>query len=104
MDWFDCLSVYAHLVFLFSPFHCTVCPLDAQYLTAALVAVEDLDLRLEQSSIEAEEELFFIPTLRRLTLNLPPEGDACLARWIPNCPQLKELRVRCNSKGEEECI
>ena len=52
------------------PFHCTVCPLDAQHLTAALVVVEDLDLSLEQSSIEAVEELLFIPTLRRLQLNV----------------------------------
>ena len=47
-----------------------VCPLDAQNLTAALVAVEDLGLSLEQSSIEAVEELFFVSTLRQLSLDM----------------------------------
>ena len=56
--------------FFFCPFHCTVCPLDAQHLTAALVAVEDFYLRLGQSSIEAVEEVLFVPTLRRLKLNV----------------------------------
>ena len=56
--------------FSFCPLHCTVCPLDAQHLTAALVAVEDLDLRLEESSIEAVEELLLIPTLRQLKLDV----------------------------------
>ena len=36
----------------------------------------------------------------KLYLTLPPEGDACLARCIPNCPQLEELKVNCGSKGE----
>ena len=45
-----------------------------------------------------------VSSVNKLDLRLPPEGDACLARWIPNCPQLEELRVMCNSKGEEECI
>ena len=58
------------MVFFFCLFHCTLCPLDAQHLTAALVAVEDLDLRPEQSSTEAVEELLFLPTLRQLTLNV----------------------------------
>ena len=58
------------MFFLFCLFHCTVCPLDAQHLTAALVAVEDLDLGLEHSSTEAVEELFSIPTLRALKLNV----------------------------------
>ena len=60
---------------IFSPFHCTLCPLDAQQLTAALNVVEDLELKLEQSSIEAVEELLFIPTLRRLTLSVV--SDPC---------------------------
>ena len=47
-----------------------VCPLDAQHLTAALVAVKDLNLRLMQSSSEAAEELLFIPTLRQLKLHV----------------------------------
>ena len=65
------VSVFMYFwFFLFCPFHCTVCPLDAQHLTAALVAVEDLDLGLEQSSIEAVEELLFIPTLSQLSLNV----------------------------------
>ena len=44
-----------------------------------------------------------VSSVSTLGLTLPPEGDACLARWIPNCPQLEELRVECDSKGEEEC-
>ena len=160
----QCLSHF----WIFCPFHCISCPLDAQHLTAALVAVEDLDLKLGQSSTEAVDKILFIPTLRQLTLtvvsncacepsvhcqspscswclvhphsslgavghvvstfssqssfndfqtspcprsvssvskldlDLPPEGDAYLARWIPNCPQLEELRVNCGGKGEEE--
>ena len=58
------------MVFFFSLFHCTVCPLDVQHLTAALVAVEDLNLRLKQSSTEAVEELLFLPTLRQLNLDV----------------------------------
>ena len=57
-------------VFFFCLFHCTVCSLDAQHLTAALVAVEDLGLRLEQSSTEAVEELLFLPTLKQLMLDV----------------------------------
>ena len=38
----------------------------------------------------------------KLDLTLPPEGDAWLARSIPSCPQLEELEVKCNSKGEGE--
>ena len=70
MHWFACLSVYDLLFFSFCPLHCTVCPLDAQHLTAALVAVEDLELFLKESSIEAVEELLLIPTLRQLTLDV----------------------------------
>ena len=33
----------------------------------------------------------------KLYLTLPPEGDAWLARCIPNCPQLEELKVNCNN-------
>ena len=131
--------------------------------------MEDLGLRLEQSSTEAVEELLFLPTLRQLTLDvvsdhvsplsivspppvagvvpkwslslgcsgsvdvvsalssqrsfndlqtshcpksvssvrkldltLPPEGYTCLASCVPNCPQVDELTVKCDSKGEEE--
>ena len=70
MHWFACLSVYDLLFFSFCPIHCTVCPLDAQHLTAALVAVENLNLTLMESSIEALEELLLIPTLRELKLNV----------------------------------
>ena len=38
----------------------------------------------------------------KLYLFLPPEGDAWLSRCIPNCPQLEELEVDCNSEGEGE--
>lgn len=40
----------------------------------------------------------------KLHLTLPPEGDTYLAKWIPNCPQVEELIVKCNSKGEEELV
>ena len=55
---------------IFRPFHYTECSLDAQHLTEALAAVEDLDLSLHEPSIQAVEELFFIPNLRELTLNV----------------------------------
>ena len=55
---------------IISPFHYTECPLDAQHLTEVLVAVEDLDLSLSESSLEAVEEILFIPTLRQLTLKV----------------------------------
>ena len=55
---------------IFRPFHYTECPLDAQHLTEACVAVEDLDLSFDISSIEAVEELLSIPNLRGLTLNV----------------------------------
>ena len=70
MHWFACLSVYDPYFISFCPFYCTVCPLDAQHLTETLVAVEDLDLELKQSSFEAVEELLLIPNLRELTLNV----------------------------------
>ena len=41
-----------------------------------------------------------VSNVNKLDLTLP-EGDACLARCIPNCPQLEELEVNCHdSKGE----
>ena len=43
-----------------------------------------------------------VSSVRKLDLTLPPEGDTCLARLIPNCPQVEELTVNCNSNGEEE--
>ena len=36
----------------------------------------------------------------KLDLTLPPKGDTWLARCIPNCPQLEDLKVCCDSKGE----
>ena len=65
------VTVFVHFgCITFCPFHYTECPLDAQHLTEALVAVEYLSLSLQASSIEAVEELVFIPTLRELTLNV----------------------------------
>ena len=43
-----------------------------------------------------------VSNVSKLDLFLPPEGDACLARCIPICPQLEELKVDCNSKGERK--
>ena len=40
-----------------------------------------------------------VSNVSKLDLTLP-EGDASLARCIPNCPQLEELKVKCDSKGE----
>ena len=80
MDWFACLNVYA-----FSQSHCTVRPLDAQHLTAALIAVEELDLRLERSSNEAVEELLLIPTLKQLTLNVVSDHvspSSVVSSWL----------------------
>ena len=60
------------------------------------------------SSQESFNDLQTIPhpksvyNVSKLDLFLPPEGDALLARCIPNCPQLEELKVNCNSKGEGE--
>ena len=70
MHWLACLSVYELLVFSFCPLHWTACPLDAQHLTAALVAVEDLELEVKASSIKAAEELLLIPTLSQLALDV----------------------------------
>ena len=42
--------------------------------------------------------------VRYLDLTFPPEGDTSLARLIHNCPLVEELTVKCDSKGEEECI
>ena len=41
-----------------------------------------------------------VSNVSKLDLSLPPEGGVCLARCIPNCPQLEELEVRCDSEGE----
>ena len=41
-----------------------------------------------------------VSNVSKLNLTLPPEGDAWLARCIPNCPQLEELEVNCDSEGE----
>ena len=41
-----------------------------------------------------------VSNVSKLYLTLLPEGDAWLARCILNCPQLEELKVNCNSKGE----
>ena len=52
----------------FCKFH--LCPLDAQHFTAALVVVENLELALRISSIEAVEELLLLPNLKQLTLDV----------------------------------
>ena len=44
--------------------------LDAQKLTSALSALEQLDLRLDASSGDAVIELLFIPTLKQLKVNV----------------------------------
>ena len=41
-----------------------------------------------------------VSNVSKLDLTLPPKGNAWLARSIPNCPQLEELKVDCNSEGE----
>ena len=49
------------------------CVLDAQKLTSALCALEDLDLTLKVSSLDAAEEVLFIPTLKELNLSVVSE-------------------------------
>lgn len=44
--------------------------IDAQYFTAALVVVENLELSLRVTSIEAVEELLLLPNLKQLTLDV----------------------------------
>ena len=44
------------------------CVLDAQKLTSALCALDELRLTLDVSSLDAAEEVLFIPTLKQLTL------------------------------------
>ena len=41
-----------------------------------------------------------VSSVSKLDLSLPPEGDTCLASLIPNCPEVDELTVKCDSKGE----
>ena len=41
-----------------------------------------------------------VSNVSKLDLTLPPEGDTWIARCIPNCPQLEELEVNSDSKGE----
>ena len=41
-----------------------------------------------------------VSNVSKLYLTLPPEGDDCLARCIPNCPQLEELEVNNDSDSE----
>ena len=43
-----------------------------------------------------------VSNVSKLDLTLPPEGDTCLARCIPNCPQVEKLTVNCGSKSEGE--
>ena len=68
---------------IFRLFPYTECPLDAQHLTEAHVAVEDLDVSLAESSIEAVEELLFIPNLRGLTLNVVSDHVSPLSTASP---------------------
>ena len=46
------------------------CLLDAQKLTSALSALKELDLTLDASSGDAVVELLFIPTLKRLKVDV----------------------------------
>ena len=64
------LGVHFYICRFFNLLCCYVCLLDAQLLTATLVALEDLDLRLQHTTMEAVEELWFIPTLRQLKLKV----------------------------------
>ena len=45
-----------------------------------------------------------VSNVSKLYLSLPPEGDTCLARCIPNSPHLEELEVNCDSEGEGEFV
>ena len=52
------------------------------------------------SDLQTSPRPMSLSNVSKLDLSLPPEGDAWLARCIPNCPQLEELKVHCNSEGE----
>ena len=81
------VTVFVHFeYFCFRPFHYTVYPLDAQHLTAALVAVEDVDLSLRESSIEALEELLSIPTQRQLKLKVDVVSDHVSSLSVASLP------------------
>ena len=49
------------------------CVLDAQKLTSPLCAFHDLHLLLNVSSLDAAEEVLFIPTLKQLHLSVVSE-------------------------------
>ena len=42
--------------------------------------------------------------VRELDVTFPTEGDSSLVRLIHKCPQVEELTVKCDSKGEKECM
>ena len=78
------VTVFVHFgCVIFRPFHYIECPLDAQHLTKACVDVEDLGLLLHGSSIEAVEELLFIPNLRGLTLDVVSDHVSSLSIASP---------------------
>ena len=55
------------------------------------------------SDLQSSRRPKSVSSVRKLYLTFPPEGDTCLAKLIPNCPQVEELTVKCdNDKGEEE--
>ena len=92
--------------FCFCPFYYTVCPLDAQRLSAALVAVEDLDLSLLVSSIEAVERLLLIPTLRRLKLNVVSDmhvSPLSIVSPLPVAGVVPEWSLSCG-RGRSCCV
>ena len=89
------------------------CLLDAQKLTSALRALEELDLELVESSGDAVQEWLFVPTLKKLNLRVVSDhvttvpmligfGPDCsvylpisaLLHWLPVKPS-SQVRVAC---------
>ena len=58
------------------------CLLDAQELTSALSALEQLDLSLDASSGDAVEELLFIPTLKQFKVEVVSDHVTTVPRLV----------------------
>ena len=54
----------------------------------------------ESTDLQTSPRPRSVSNVSKLDLSLSPERDTWLARSIPNCPQLEELKVKSDSKGE----
>ena len=76
----------------YTPLHWSALPspclLDAQKLTSALSALEQLDLTVNASSGDGVEELLFIPTLKQLKVKVVSDHVttvSMLVGVVPDC-------------------